>query len=114
MPMRNPKLRWLLRAGFAVALVLTVVFTVRTISSALYWSDPDHVDQLLEPWMPLGYVARSWDVPREVLAEALNLPIGEQPRRNLELIAEDIGISFEDLSQRTERAIEAYRGRQHD
>ena len=64
--------------------------------------------------MPLGYVARSWDVPRDVLATALNLPVGEQPRRNLELIAEDIGISFDDLTLRTQRAIEAYRGRQHD
>jgi hypothetical protein len=61
---------------FALALALTGAFTVRLVVSGLHWSNPANRDARIEGWMPLRYVARSWDVPPEVLGAALGLTPG--------------------------------------
>lgn len=105
------RFRWLIRAGFALALLGTLVFTVRLGADLLYWSDPARQDQPLAGWMPLGYVARSWDVPREVLVEAARLPEDQRPRRTLEAIALQRGIPLPALIAEIEAAITQSRER---
>ncbi|GAB4270375.1 MAG: hypothetical protein Kow0013_22590 [Pararhodobacter sp.] len=114
MPAQNRTLRWLIRGGFVLTLALTAFFAVRTVVLAIYWTGPEHRDQPLEGWMPLGYVARSWDVPRDVLREAAGLEEGTQPRRNLDMIARDGGISTDALIARLMAAIAAHREALHE
>lgn len=105
----SPLPRWLLVAGLVLALVLAGAFALRTVSAALYWADPAHRDQTIEGWMPPRYVARSWDVPPDVVAEALGLVSGEAGRRNLEQIARDQGVPVEALIERLTLSIALWR-----
>ena len=105
-------LRWLLRAGFVLALGLTLFFGARLTLGAIYWSN--HRDQPIEGWMPLRYVGRSWSVPPEVIAEALGIEPGTLPRRSLSQIARDRGIPEAELIARIIAAIAQARGGQND
>lgn len=99
----------LLAAGFALALVATVVFAVRTAVFWVYWSDPAHRDQGLEGWMTPRYVAHSWGVDRDVVGGALGLAPGGGPRMTLAEIAADRGVPLAELEADLMAAIEAAR-----
>lgn len=105
-------LRWGLRGAFVLALALTLFFGGRAAWHAVYWSDPARIDQPLAGWMTPGYVARSWDVPPEVIAPALDLPPpsarGDRPPPLAEL-ARQRGVPVEDLIARLQSAIAAHR-----
>ncbi|KPQ12586.1 MAG: hypothetical protein HLUCCO17_00395 [Saliniramus fredricksonii] len=93
---------WLL-AGFVLALVLTGFFAIRLVVSTIYWSG--NQDRPIEGWMPIGYIAQSWDVPRDRLAEAIQHEPGALSRKSLAHIAEERGESVETLIARIENAI---------
>ncbi|GEO85649.1 MULTISPECIES: hypothetical protein [Alphaproteobacteria] len=89
----------LLLGAFLVTTLITLFFATRFLLSILYWSDPAHRNQPLEGWMTIGYVAHSYDVPRDRLMEILNLqPSDNQNKRarpTLERIARDQGQSLD-------------------
>lgn len=103
----------ILTAAFLVAAGLTLIFGVRTVLYAVYWADPDKRDQVIAYWMTPRYVARSWDVPPAVVAEAIGVTM-ERSRRpqTLEDIAEARGETVEALAARIDAAILSYRSRQ--
>lgn len=94
-------------AGFILALVLVVFFAARLTFGVIYWNA--NQSRPIEPWMPVGYVARSWNVPPKTLAEALGLEPGALPRRSLERIASEQGEPVEVLIARLEAAIAGHR-----
>jgi hypothetical protein len=101
-----------LTLAFAGALVLTIWFAGRFVAQAVYWSDPAHLDQPIAGWMTPGYVARSWDVPPEVVAPALSLPPpGQGDRRPppLQALARERGVPLNDLIAALEAVIAAHR-----
>lgn len=104
--------RRLLRIGFGLALVVTLGFGLRFGASLTYWASPANRDQPVEAWMPVGFVARSWQVPPEVLAQALHLSPGERPPQTLEQIARARGEAVADVVARLEAAIESWRAAQ--
>ncbi len=93
----------------AVALGLSVFFGVRTTASWIYWNDPTHIDQPIEGWMTPRYVAMSWDVPRDVMMDALRIGKSGEGPPNLERLAEARGIPLETLIAEIEAAIAAHR-----
>ena len=99
----------LLMIAFAIAATLTLFFALRMVMFALYWADPTHRQQPPEPWMPLRYVAYSWDVPPRELAAALGL----QPDARMPLTIADItrmtGLSPEEIEARL-KALKAGEG----
>ncbi|MGV8987351.1 MAG: hypothetical protein ACOH2H_13855 [Cypionkella sp.] len=57
--------------GFILAAAVTLFFTVRIAVSVVYWSDPAHHHQPVQPWMTIGYVAKSWGLdPHDIDAAA--------------------------------------------
>lgn len=60
--------------GFVVATLVTAFFVVRLTVLTVYWSDPAHRNLAPQPWMSVGYVARSWGVAPEDLVEKTGLP----------------------------------------
>ena len=74
---RTLKLLWqtqrLVLIAFLLALCVTSFFAIRFTAFTVYWADPAHRDVQIEGWMTPGYVARSYRVPRETVAEALAL-----------------------------------------
>ena len=56
-------------AVLVLALVLTLFFAVRLTISAIYWQG--HRDQVIAPWMTVGYIGRSYQLdPRSIDATA--------------------------------------------
>jgi hypothetical protein len=53
----------------ALGAAASLFFAVRLVVFWLYWANPDHHRAPLEGWMTIGYVARSWKVPPEVLLD---------------------------------------------
>lgn len=105
------KARRILWALLILSVLATAFFTVRGVAQFIHWSDPAHRDQALEPWMPLGFVARSYDVDREALAAALELSPGLNKRAPLEDLAETRGQEFEAFASDVEAAIQDLRSR---
>ncbi len=101
-----------LTPAFLLAAALTLMFTIRTIVFALYWADPAHRDQPIEPWMTPRYVAHSWDLPPERVAAALGVEPGSARRVSLAEIAASSGLSLEEIEQRIRTAAAAYRGQE--
>jgi len=96
-------------AILALALAATLVFGVR---SAVFWADRERVtrEQPVAGWMTPGYVAHSWHVPRDVIAEALALDADRKPqRKTLSAIAEARGVPVEEIIAALEAAIAAHR-----
>lgn len=98
-----------LRIAFALALLVTLGFGLRLVASLVYWSNPANRDQPVESWMPLGFVARSWQVPPEVLVQALGLSPDERPRQTLEQIARAQGQPVAEVVATLEAAIDTWR-----
>lgn len=95
-----------------IATVVTVFFAVRLTVTWVYWSDPSHRDQVILGWMTPRYVATSWHLPPEIVADALGLEV-EKPRRlTLDQLADERGVALADLTTALAAAIAAYRAAQ--
>jgi len=100
--------RWAL-ITFTVAVTALGVFGVRTISSAIYWMDPAHQDQPLAGWMTPRYVGQSYHLPREVIEDVFFIERGEEPPRiRLTEIAEQNGLTMDELQSRLDAANAAF------
>lgn len=95
--------------AFVAALAVTLFFALRFVSFALYWSDPAHRNQVPEGWMTPGYVARSWDLPRDALIGALGLPEKPPHPLTLEEIAAMRGVPLSTVLGEVSAAITAIR-----
>lgn len=96
--------------AFATALSLAGFFGVKSVSQFIYWNDPQHQDQALAGWMTPRYIARSYDVPLEVVQEAFALAADVPPRRiSLETLAAERGVTALALQSRLDRAVAAWR-----
>ena len=91
------------------ALAVSLFFAVRLVAFWIYWADPAHQDQAIEPWMTPGYVAHSWGIPREIAFEALGLPPAPGGPRSLQDLAAERGLSPDALAAELQAAIDAFR-----
>lgn len=93
----------------ALALLATAVFGVR---SAIHWIDRPTIaerQQPIEAWMTPRYVVRSWDVPRNVVLDVLDvpLPLPDGPT-SLSRIAELRDVPVEQVIAEVQAAIAAH------
>ncbi len=92
--------------AFLAASALALFFAARFAFYVIYWSAPEHRDQPIETWMTIGYIARSYDLPREALADALGVgPPGGGRRPTVEQLARERGVTPEEFRAEIERAI---------
>lgn len=94
-----------LTAAFALALALTLFFAGLFVVRTVYWMNPEHHQQAVQPWMTVGYVGRSWHLdPRAIDAEA-GLPFPEGKPLTLQQIADQRGVPVADIIAAVEAAI---------
>ncbi|HEX6290481.1 MAG TPA: hypothetical protein VFZ66_14935 [Herpetosiphonaceae bacterium] len=108
--MRRKRIRrriLLLSAALAVALSVLVMFSVRAFEHARHLRQ--RTDEPIQPWMTIPYVARSYQVPPPLLAEALGLPPGAKERRPLGQVAAGQGRAFADVKADVIQAIAQFR-----
>ena len=79
------------------------------MADLIYFNDPRHQDETLRPWMTPRYVVMSYDLPRSVVAEVLELPRDGGPRERMDNIAERLGLSLDELTARVRVAADTYR-----
>lgn len=97
----------LLFLSFALALTVTLFFVLRTVVFFVYWSDPAHRNQPLEPWMTPRYIANSYDKTPEQVMALLGLTKPDRLRPTLDWIAKQQGISTRQLIADLTRQLEA-------
>lgn len=100
---------------FLAASLITLYFSAKFLTSMIYWMDPEHSDQALEPWMTPRYVAKSYAVPPQVVREALALPDPDKEksgRVRLGKLAEQQDTTIDALQERVESAVAAHRAAQ--
>lgn len=103
----------LLLGAFVVALAVTLFLAGRAVMFSLYWADPAHSDESIAGWMTPRYIAHSWDVPPEVIGDALGLrPEGNPRRLTVGEIAEGQGVPLSEITDRITVGIEAFRAAQ--
>ncbi|HHB81003.1 MAG TPA: hypothetical protein ENK83_04550 [Aliiroseovarius sp.] len=95
-----------LTPAFLLAAALTILFTVRTLMFTIYWADPAHRNQALEPWMTPRYVAHSWGLPPEEVAAVLQVDFSPPRRITIGEIAAQNGLSLTEMESRI-RAVAA-------
>ncbi len=93
---RHPRLDSCFRPGAGA----DSVFCRKFVARAIYWSDPAHQNQQIEPWMTVGYIGRSWRLdPRAIDAEA-GLPLPNGRPLTLEEIARQRGVPVSEHNRR--------------
>jgi hypothetical protein len=98
-----------LAGALAVALLIAAVFGLRLANGALTWQDVP-ADPAIAGWMTPRYVVRSWDVPPDLVAGALDLERDGIGRRvTLTALAEERGVPPAVLIDALETAIAAHR-----
>lgn len=103
----SPRMRKLLRIFYALCLAAMVFFGARTVYFVSYWAHPSHREQMIEPWMTVGYVARSYGVDKVQLAMALGLTPQPGARHSLGDLARRAEIPFEDYALTVRATAEA-------
>lgn len=85
---------WLV-IGFVIAAALSVFLAGRIVVRSVYWAT--HREQVVQPWMTVGYVGRSWGLdPREIDRRA-GLPMPDGRPLTLEDIARQSGRPVEEI-----------------
>lgn len=101
--------RPILTSAFLLACAVTLFFAGRIVVQAVYWQT--HQDVAVEPWMTVGYVARSWDLDPRTLDRLAGLPLPQVKGRPQPLseIAKDRGVPVETIIAEVEAAIATLR-----
>ena len=90
------------------ALAIALWFGTRLVLDVVRFHDPRHDDTELEGWMTPRYIVLTYDLPRPYVAEILKLTERDRGRR-LKRIAEDQGLTLDELTARVRAAAEEYR-----
>lgn len=99
-------------AVFGLAAATTLWFGFSFLANLIYFNDPRHQDEALKPWMTPRYVVMSYKLPRKVVADTLNLPEGGPRGMKLGDIADNLGLTMEELTARVREAALAHRDSQ--
>lgn len=99
--------------GFLLALAVTLFFLGRIVVSAIYWSA--HAEEPIRPWMTVGYIGHSWDLPAREIDERAGLPLPVEGRPfTLQEIAADRGVPVEEIIALVEATVAEMRAERRD
>ncbi|MBK6869888.1 MAG: hypothetical protein IPJ14_04310 [Kineosporiaceae bacterium] len=87
----------------AVTSLLAVLFAVRLVAGAVYWSH--HRQEQIKPWMTVGYVGHSWGVDPRAIDEVAGLPMPSGHPLTLQEIADQRGIPVGTVIRQVEVAL---------
>lgn len=111
--------RKIIRKGLKALLVAAVIgmvfFALRLTIATSVWHMPPTPQDPIAGWMTARYIAKSWDVPPEVVAQALALEMDGTGRRvTLAELAAEQGTDVDTLIGNLRAAIATYQARQND
>lgn len=89
--------------AFSVALALTLFFIGNIVVQAVYWAN--HRDEVVQPWMTVGYVGKSWGLMPHRIDEVAGLPQPKDRPMTLIEIATQRGVPVSEVIAQVEAAI---------
>ena len=100
--------------GFVASVIAVIALSSTMLADAIYFDDPTHKDVKLEAWMTPRYVALSYDLPRPIMMELLEIDEDNTGPRRLDRIAEEIGSTLDELTEKVRLAAIKYREQNGD
>lgn len=92
--------------GFGLAGAVTLFFVVRILVSAIYWAG--HHEEPIQPWMTVGYIGHSWDLPAREIDARAGLPSPEKGHPfTLQEIATQRGVPVAEIVALVEKTVAA-------
>ncbi len=76
--------------GFVIACLITLFFVVRLLVSVIYWTS--HINEPVQPWMTLGYIAHSWQVETVDLIAQVGIKVQKGRPTTLQELAQRQGV----------------------
>jgi hypothetical protein len=103
------RMRPVLTLVFLLACAVTVGFAGSFVYQTVYWAA--HEEEPIQPWMTVGYIARSWDLNGREIDAIAGLPLPEVKGRPQPLseIAADRGVPVAEIIAKVEAAIATLR-----
>lgn len=84
---------------FFGSLAVALWFAGNFVAEVIYWNDPRHRNQALEPWMTPRYVQHSYALKPQVVAEILQIDHPFPHRMRMSDIIALNGMSYEALTE---------------
>lgn len=107
---RFAKSHWLAITGFLLSATIALFFGFTFMANAIYFNDPKHQDEALKDWMTPRYIVLSYDIPREIVADALGLDADNKGKRiRLLDIAKAQNLTIEQLTEKIRNVAQTYR-----
>lgn len=103
---------WLPLSVLLIACFAVIWFGGRMALDVIYFHDPRHQDVALRNWMTPRYVVMSYDLPRPVVLNLMNLTPATEPGKSMKDISAQMGVSLDELTQRVRAAAADYRSGQ--
>ncbi|MEO1550498.1 MAG: hypothetical protein AAFR93_08700 [Pseudomonadota bacterium] len=101
---------WIVLGLLLASIAIAFWFALSLVSDALYFNDPRNLDVDLKPWMTPRYVVHTYDLPRSLVMEVLELDPEADRGIRLGRLAEDRGMSMDDLTALVRDAADTFRG----
>lgn len=97
----------LISALAAVCLLLSAIFAGRALIETAYFALPANNDRPLELWMSPRFVGQSWELPRAVIFEIMEIDHDAAPKsypKTLADVLDRTGLTLAELQTRVEVA----------
>ena len=92
------KQNWLIVGMLSVACIAVLWFGGSMVRDIVYFNDPANQDKDLRGWMTPRYIVMSYDLPRSVVADVLELSSIDQRRILLRDVADEMGVTMDELT----------------
>lgn len=107
---RFAKSHWLSIFGFLISVAIALIFGFTFMANAIYFNDPKHQDEALKDWMTPRYIVLSYDIPRDIVADALGLDDDDRGKRiRLQDVAKAQNLTIQELTEKIQNIAQTYR-----
>ena len=103
------KENWVAMLVLCLSSIAVIWFVGSVLFALIYFNDPRHQDEALKGWMTPRYVVMSYDLPRGIVAVLLDLPAGGPGDLTLDVIAQGLGLTLDELTTLVRDAAAAHR-----
>ncbi len=105
-PHKKPsKTRQFLVGAFVLALLAAIFFSVNIIVQGIALTHAN--SGKIEPWMTVGYIARSLGLSAGEIDGAMGLSVPKGRAPTIEQLARDLGLTWDEMTLKIEQAIDA-------